>query len=76
MRMSTDIAIITGCAGVGLVILAILLWLVTCPTHPNAPMSDGGYCLTFDYNWLGQPAFSVGAGPLVVAGIIFKFSNR
>jgi hypothetical protein len=71
MRVSlTGVAIIAGCAGIGLVILAILLWLVICPTHSNAPISGGGYCLMFDYNWLGGPAFSFGAILLVVAGII------
>jgi hypothetical protein len=77
MRISlTGVAIIAGCVGIGLVILAILLWLVTCPTHPNAPISDGGYCLAFDYNWLGRPAFSLGAILLVIAGITYKLSDR
>jgi hypothetical protein len=77
MKMSlTGVAIVAGCVGIGLVILAILLWLVTCPTHPNAPISDGGYCLAFDYNWLGRPAFSLGAILLVIAGITYKLSDR
>jgi hypothetical protein len=77
MRMSlTGVAIIAGCVGIGLVILAILLWVVTCPTHPDAPVSETGYCLAFGYNWLGRPAFSIGAILLVIAGITYKFSNR